>query len=203
MTLSTDLPFSPACERNKTPILSVISECLSGAKTVLEIGSGTAQHAIHFGLACPQLHWQTSDQACYLDGIRAQLNHANVKNVAYPIELDVNQEQWLSNEQHFDVVYSANTLHIMSDADVAAFFQGLSQVSTVGSYLIVYGPFKYQGRFTSASNAEFDLSLRSRGCGSLIKEFDDVNALAQKQGFELVRDQSMPANNQCVFWQRV
>ena len=202
MKTLTEIPFSLACERNQEPILSVILEYLSDSETALEIGSGTAQHAVHFALTFPQLLWQTSDQAGCLDGIRLQLDHAKLKNVLYPLELNVNQDQWLQDQKSFDIVYSANTLHIMSDDDVVAFFQGLPQVSKAGSYLIVYGPFKYQGRFTSVSNAEFDLNLRVRGCGSSIKEFDDVNALAWKHGFELLKDHSMPANNQCIIWQR-
>jgi len=200
---SIDLPFSAACERNKDAILSVIKAPLSIAGSVLEIGSGTGQHAIHFAHAFPQLIWQTSDQNYYLEGIRAQLDNAKLDNVAYPLELNVNQTPWLSKVQVFDVVYSANTLHIMTDSDVVSFFQGLPSVSQAGSYLIIYGPFKYQGKFTSQSNAEFDQALRLRGCGSSIKEFDDVNRLAKREGFQLLHDHAMPANNQCLIWRKM
>lgn len=197
-----NIPFSAACERNKDPILAVISSYLSGADSVLEIGSGTGQHAVHFAQAFPKLVWQTSDQSHYLEGIRTKLDDANVGNVVYPIELNVNQSCWVEDGKCFDVIYSTNTLHIMTERDVLAFFQGLPQVTNVNSYLIVYGPFKYDGQFTSESNAQFDRSLRSRECGSSIKEFDEVNKLAQQQSFQLLEDQAMPANNQCLIWRR-
>lgn len=202
MTKILDLPFSAACERNKDVILRVAAAIFSEANSVLEIGSGTGQHAVHFAQAFPELLWQTSDQSHYLSGIHAQLGHAKLNNLADPLVLDVNQSPWLMNSQIFDVVYSANTLHIMSDSDVVAFFQGLPSVSKIGSYLIIYGPFKYQGKFTSQSNAAFDQSLRSRGCGSSIKAFKDVDALAKNRGFELLHDHLMPANNQCLIWRK-
>jgi len=197
-----DLPFSDACERNKDPIQSVTSGIFSESTSVLEIGSGTAQHAVHFAREFPELVWHTSDQSQYLPGIRVQLDHAKLENLAYPFELDVNQSPWLAEQQVFDVIYSSNTLHIMSDSDVVAFFRDLPTVSKNGSYLIVYGPFKYQGEFTSDSNAAFDQSLRLRGCGSLIKDFEAVNTLAKDQGFELLDDHAMPANNQCLIWRK-
>lgn len=196
------LPFSAACERNKDVILDVINPYLQTAEAVLEIGTGTAQHAIHFARAHPGLVWQTSDQAQYLDGIRAQLNHTQLDNVLPPFQLDVNQPQWGEGVSLYSLVFTANTFHIMTWSDVQAFFKGLHQVINDTATLIVYGPFKYGGAFTSESNVAFDQSLRSRGCGSAIRDFEAVNELAEGIGFKLLADHKMPANNQCVVWQR-
>ena len=197
-----DLPYSAACERNQTPILQVISPYLKNARTVLEVGSGTAQHAVFFAQANPQLVWQTADQQHYLDGIHARLATANLENVLLPIELDVNRSDWNTVKQKFDLIYTANTLHIMSAQEVQAFFKGLPEISDSQSLLIIYGPFKYGGQFTSEGNQAFDQSLRSRDVGSCIKDFEEIESLAKQQGFELVLDQAMPANNQCLVWQR-
>lgn len=202
LMLSDNLPFSAACERNKDPILSVIAPYLAQSSMVLEIGSGTAQHAVYFAKAFPDVKWQTSDQAHYVEGIQARLMAEQMDNVIAPVVLDVNQPVWFTDKQQFDLIYSANTLHIMSDDDVTAFFNGLSAVTSIGSHLIIYGPFIYQGQFTSDSNAWFDQDLRTRGVGSSIKEFDLVNQLAKQQGFVLQADHAMPANNQCLIWEK-
>ena len=196
------IPYSEACERNKAPILEVLSQYFDRAESVLEVGSGTAQHAIYFAAAKPHLRWQTSDQQSYIEGIEAKLALANLSNVVSPILLDVNQDVWAENRTLYDLVYTANTLHIMSETDVEAFFAGLNQVMGDQASLVVYGPFKYAGGFTSESNQAFDLSLRSRGVGSGIRDFEWVNRLAEQQGLGLVEDHKMPANNQCLIWSR-
>jgi len=195
-----EIPYSEACERNKDPILQVISSHLDAATDVLEIGTGTAQHAVHFTTAKTHLHWQASDQSHYLDGIEAQLDVAKLPNIKCPVELDVNQAQWLQTLQTFDLVYTANTFHIMTENDVRAFFKGVSQVLNSKAKVIVYGPFKYNGQFTSDSNHAFDQRLQARGVGSGIRDFEWVNTLAQTQGLKLLEDHAMPANNQCLVW---
>ncbi len=205
--MNTTIPFSEACERNKDIILETIKPYLSQVQTVLEVGSGTAQHSIHFSQALTHLHWQTSDQTDYLEGICAAIENAkslnsSLDNISLPFELNVNQAVWSEAGQHYGTIYTANTFHIMSQADVEQFFAGLSAVTKAASYLVVYGPFKYNGKFTSESNADFDASLRSRGVGSAIRDFEFVDALALEQGFSLIKDHSMPANNQCLVWQK-
>ncbi len=194
------IPYSEACERNKEPILRVIDSYLNNATNVLEIGSGTAQHAVYFSSLKPHIRWQTSDQRHYLSGIEAQLLVSKVANVLGPTELDVNQLEWFSDDEIFDLVYTANTFHIMSEQDVLAFFTGLTNVVKSGAVLVVYGPFRYGGKFTSDSNLAFDERLRSRGVGSGIRDFEWVNELAKKAGLSLVADHKMPANNQCIIW---
>lgn len=203
-----DIPFSEACERNKAIILETIRPILERIDTVLEIGSGTAQHAIHFATSLPKLSWQTSDQSSYVGGINAALDQAFAKraalqeSIARPVVLNVNQGEWLSDARKFDAIYTANTFHIMTQGDVEQFFAGIDQVTHAESYLVVYGPFKYAEKFTSESNDSFDQVLRERGVGSGIRDFEAVDAMAQEQGFSLLSDTSMPANNQCLIWQR-
>lgn len=197
------IPFSEACERNKDAILDVIGSYLKQLDCVLEIGTGTAQHALYFAKENRHLLWQTSDQYQYLQGIKAQLSNNPVANVLPPIELNVNQSHWSAENKVYSGIFTANTLHIMSDNDVTAFFNGLSRVTTPNAYLMIYGPFKYQGKFTSESNAVFDQSLRARDLGSCIKNFETIEPLANQSGFDLVTDLNMPANNQCIIFQRV
>lgn len=197
------VPFSSACERNKDAILSVISPYLTSAERVLEIGSGTAQHAVYFAQAFPDLIWQTSDVQQFHAGISAQLTLANVANVLPPLCLDVRQAAWSDSDDQYDAIFTANTLHIMSDDEVAHFFAKLPSVSADNATLMVYGPFKYKGQFTSASNAQFDQSLRqNHSADSSIKDFETVLELASQSGYHLLSDHGMPANNQCLIFQR-
>ena len=197
-----EIPYSEACERNKNPILSVLNSHFDSVKTVLEVGSGTGQHAVFFAGEKPHLIWQTSDQASYLDGINAQLNVAQIANIERPLELDVNQSPWIKSGATYDLVYTANTFHIMSENDVQAFFSGLPTVLNPACKLVVYGPFKYEGKFTSESNAAFDQRLRERGVGSGIRDFEWLNELAADCNLQLLEDHAMPANNQCLVWSK-
>ncbi len=200
--MTKTIPFSAACERNKDVILEAVEPVLRSVVSVLEVGSGTGQHAVHFAEAMPHLIWQTSDQTEYLDGVRMQLEMAGRNNALMPLELDVNQIPWLQSGERYEAVFTANTFHIMRWREVRAFFQGLQDVTTDKSFLIIYGPFKYAGKFTSLSNHEFDLSLQSRGVGSGIRDFEAVLELATDAGFELISDTVMPANNQCLIFKK-
>ncbi len=196
----TDKPHSPASERNRDPILAVLREHFADRQRVLEIGSGTGQHAVHFAAALPHLIWQASDRDENLDGIRAWLDEAGLPNTPPPLQLDVTQQRW--PEQQYDAVYSANTLHIMSWAEVQRLFARLPEVMTAQAKLAVYGPFNYGGRFTSDSNAAFDASLKAAVPHRGIRDFEAVDALARGIGFTLLEDRAMPANNRCLVWQR-
>jgi len=200
--MNSPIPFSQACERNKEIILDVLSPYFTKLDAVLEIGSGTAQHAIHFAQHHENLQWQCADQSHYLDGINAQLGVAKLDNVLAPFDIDVKRETWLASDQRSPALYTANTLHIMSQDEVRQFFKGLPRVTSEEAYLFIYGPFKYNGQFTSESNAIFDQSLRAREVGSAIRDFELVDELANHGGFKLLADHAMPANNQCLIWQR-
>ena len=197
-------PFSAACARNREPILTVLLEQLRHAKQVLEVGSGTGQHAVHFAAAMPWLSWQCSDRADNLPGVRAWLDEAALANTPAPVELDVAMVPWpsLGPRDRFDAVFSANTLHIMSWAEVQAFFAGASAALAQHATIVVYGPFNYDGDFTSASNREFDASLKARDPRSGIRDVEAVDGLASGLGFELAEDVAMPANNRCLVWRR-
>jgi len=192
-------PHSPACDRNRNPILSVLREHFADRRQVLEIGSGTGQHAVYFAAAMSHLQWQTSDIAENLPGIRAWLDDAALANTPPPLELDVNGALPLAG---FDAVFSANTLHIMSWLEVQRMFLRLNQIVAVDFKLAIYGPFNYGGRFTSESNAAFDASLKSRGPHMGIRDFEAVNSLAKPVGLKLVADVEMPANNRMLVWRR-
>lgn len=196
-----DLPFSPACERNREPILAVLREHLSAPGRVLEIGGGTGQHAAHFAAALPHLVWQSSDRPDYLPVLAERIRRAGLPNLPAPIELDVERrDQWPA--ERFDAAYSANTLHIMGWPEVEQFFALVGATLAPSATLIVYGPFNQGGRFTSDSNAAFDAQLRADHPKRGIRDFEAVDALARAQGFALAAEIAMPANNRCLVWRR-
>ena len=194
-----DKPFSPACERNRDPILAVLRERFADCRRVLEIGSGTGQHAVHFATALPHLVWQTSDVADHLGGIRMWLDEAALPNTPAPLQLDVNDPLPAGN---FDAVFSANTLHIMGWPEVRRLFAALPALTGASALLTLYGPFNRNGQFSSASNAQFDADLRQDHPQRGIRDIEAVDALATVAGFTLIQDRAMPANNRCITWRR-
>ncbi|MFN3985668.1 MAG: DUF938 domain-containing protein [Rhodocyclaceae bacterium] len=192
-------PFSPACERNRDPILEVLVEWLAQRRSVLEIGSGTGQHAVHFARHLRQLRWQTSDRNEMLAGIRLWLDEAGLPNTPPPLSVDVNHGL---PDRRDDAVFTANTLHIMSWTEVERLFAQLPRVLASDALLIVYGPFKYHGSHTSASNQAFDQALRADAPHRGIRDFEAVDALARAAGLLLAQDHPMPANNRCIVWRR-
>jgi cyclopropane fatty-acyl-phospholipid synthase-like methyltransferase len=192
-------PHAPACDRNREPILAVLRRHFSDRRRVLEIGSGTGQHAVHFAAALPDLTWQTSDLEENLPGIRLWLEEVRLANLPAPLSLDVNGA-W--PQRGYDAVFSANTLHIMSWSDVEALFEHLQLVLEPDACVAAYGPFNYAGRFTSPSNADFDAWLKQRSPLMGIRDFEAVDALAQSIGLRLIEDCAMPANNRTLVWRR-
>ena len=168
-------------------------------RRVLEIGSGTGQHAVYFAAALPRLTWQTTDVDANLPGIRLWLEESGLPNLPPPAALDVTGT-WPATR--FDAVFTANTLHIMGWPEVQALFAALPTVLTADAVLAAYGPFNYDGRFTSPSNATFDQWLKQRSPHSGIRDFSAVDELAHSIGFALVEDRPMPANNRTLVWQR-
>ncbi|HET7845316.1 MAG TPA: DUF938 domain-containing protein [Xanthomonadales bacterium] len=195
----SDKPFSAASERNRDPILAVLRTHFADRRRVLEIGSGTGQHAVHFAAALPHLEWQASDRPDYLPGIRAWLAEAKLANTPAPLQLDVNGA-WPAAQ--FDAAFSANTLHIMAWPEVELAFAGLARVLADDAKLVVYGPFNVDGRFTSESNAAFDASLKAQAPHMGIRDRAAVVALAATHGLRLVADEAMPANNRCLVFRR-
>lgn len=183
-------PFSEASERNRAPILAVLIRIFSKTKSVLEIGSGTGQHAAYFAPELPHLRWQASDRAENLPDIRQW--------VPDPLELDVDKP---FPQVDADAVFTANTCHIMSWAQVERMFAGVGRLASVTTFCL-YGPFNYGGKHTSESNARFDAMLRGRDPLSGIRDLEAITALAEKYGFKLFEDNAMPANNRLLVYVR-
>lgn len=192
-------PFSQACENNKRAIVAQLKTVFTTTKKVLEIGSGTGQHAVFFAAQLPHLIWQPTDLAINHDGINAWRNEQPSPNLQAPLELDVST-QWPVSQ--VDGMFSANTLHIMSWELVKLFFQGVGQHLVLSGKLVVYGPFKYQGQFTSESNAQFDLWLKAHDGARGVRNIEDVVQLAQSVGLVLLSDTAMPANNQLLVFEK-
>ncbi len=179
-------PFSEASERNREPILAALKRVLSGARLVLEIGSGTGQHAAYFAPELPHLRWQPSDVAENLPGIREWGGE--------PIELDVDGA-WPAVAA--DAVFTANTCHILSWPQVERMFRGVGRMPSVKLFCL-YGPFNYGGKPTAESNARFDAMLRGRDPASGLRDFEAIVALAARHGLALQEDNAMPANNRLL-----
>jgi cyclopropane fatty-acyl-phospholipid synthase-like methyltransferase len=193
-----DKPFSESCVQNRDPILAILRTLFTDRRHVLEIGSGTGQHAVYFAADLPHLVWQTADVPQHHPGIQAWLEEAALPNVLPPLALDVNDTAWRSGR--YDAVFSANTLHIMGWPEVEKFFAGVGMVLEAGGILAVYGPFNYGGRYTSESNARFDAWLKARDPASGVRDFEAVDALARAHDLVLQQDIAMPANNRTLVW---
>jgi cyclopropane fatty-acyl-phospholipid synthase-like methyltransferase len=197
-------PFSQACENNKQAISNVLTKVFSNTKHVLEIGSGTGQHAVFFGQQLPHLTWQTSDLAINHQGINAWLDEAALANVQRPILIDLDKDWPMPNNNlSVDGLYTANTLHIISWPLVVKFFEAIAQNFTAGANVCIYGPFNYQGKFTSESNANFDLWLKDRDINSGIRDIEAILLLASSAGLNLLDDHLMPANNRLLIFSKI
>ncbi len=190
-------PFAASADENKDVIFAAIEPYLAG--DVLEIGSGTGQHAVYFAGRAPDVRWQPSELAANLPGIRAWIDETGLPNVLPPIELDV-RSAWPGRQ--FDFVFSANTFHIMDMSAVAATIAGAGRVLRENGHFAVYGPFNYGGRYTSDSNARFDAHLRSQDPAMGIRDFDWLDQLARTSGMTLAADVEMPVNNRTLLWKK-
>ncbi len=198
-------PFAESCEQNKQVILDVIKPVLMDTDAVFEVGSGTGQHAVFFAAAMPHLFWYPSERQEYLAGIQEWLDeyYANPRtpdNIVPPVILDVMQEPWPAITA--DAVFTANTLHIMHWNEVQRLFAKLPDILTEQGHFLAYGPFNYNGQYTSNSNRQFDLWLKNRDPLSGIRDINELTALAEANGLFLQNDHSMPANNRILHWQK-
>ena len=190
------LPFSAACERNKDPILEVLRLRFADRTQVLEIGSGTGQHAVYFAQALGHLTWHPTEQLVYLEDLTERVKLEGPGNLRPPTLLDVRQAVW--PVRGVDAMFTANTLHIMSWPEVMALFNGIGTVLAPGGVLCIYGPFRYAGRYTSDSNQEFDRMLQERDPQSGLRDIEAVSLLADQYGLRLDTDFALPANNRLL-----
>ena len=195
------LPFSQSCENNKDVIAEALSRVFASRRQVLEIASGTGQHAVWFSERLPHLHWQATEIAAHLDVLRPRCLQYNGDNLLPPRALDVSHRPWpVETIPH--ALFTANSLHIMPWDSVEALFAELGERAGADTLLAVYGPFNYGGEYTSPSNASFDQWLAQQSSHSAIRDFEKVDALAKLAGFGLSEDVEMPANNRLLVWHK-
>ncbi|MBQ4834453.1 DUF938 domain-containing protein [Pseudoalteromonas sp. MMG010] len=192
-------PFSQACENNKEPILEQLQNILAQPLTLLEVGSGTGQHSVYFAQHLTHVNWLTSDRAVNHEGILQWHSEVNLPNLHAPLDLDLNNE-WPVDS--VDAIFTANTFHIVSWHLVEQFFAGVKLHLNTQGLVCIYGPFKYQGEFTSESNNEFNQFLTERDPLSGIRDSEAVIALGEQAGLTLLSDIAMPANNQLLVFKR-
>lgn len=195
----TTKPYSQACENNKAHILPALQQAFSNAGSVLEVGSGSGQHAVFFAKHLPHLQWQTSDLPINHAGINQWLTEFPSTNLHAPINLDLSAPWPIDNVSS---IYTANTLHIVSWELVKAFFEGVKTHLKPKGKLCIYGPFNYDGKFTSESNANFEVWLKQNSELSGIRDFEEIILLADKAGLTLIEDHEMPANNRLLEFQK-
>lgn len=198
--MTVELPFSPACERNREPILEQLQRILPAHARVLEIGAGTGQHAEWFGRKMPRWRWLPSDVGTSLWAINARIAQAELENVLPAVALDVAERLWPPGP--FDAVYSANTLHIMPWPLTALLLEDAGKVLKSDGLLIIYGPFQYGGRHTASSNAAFDADLRRRDPQMGVRDGEEVVVLAASHGLSAEADVAMPSNNRLLIFRK-
>ncbi len=196
------LAVAPAAERNKQAILEVLRHALPEEGLVLEIASGTGQHASFFALHLPALTWQPTDRSREaLRNIEAWVSEAGCPTLRPPLELDVTHRPWpLARAQ---AVLCINMIHIAPWAATEALFDGARSILRTGEPLITYGPYRVDGEHTAPSNAAFDQSLRSRDPAWGVRDLEDLRTLGTKTGFQLTERITMPANNMTLVWNAV
>lgn len=194
------LPFSEACERNKEPILKALRFWLPATGTVLEIGSGTGQHVVHFAGEIPGLTWQPTDMEETLPGLVRRIEAEGSANILAPAALDVRSRHWPRGP--FAAIYSANTAHIMAWSSVARMFEGVARVLAPGGCFFLYGPFSDGGRHNARSNAEFDQQLRTADPSQGIRDSVRVRFLAADFGLLAEGDLTLPANNRILIFRQ-
>jgi len=194
-------PFAQSCEENKAVILAQLRKLFEQSQQCLEIGSGTGQHAVHFAEHLPHIHWQPTELKENIAGIKLWIQESTANNILNPVELDIRNEAWPFRSL-FDAAFTANTLHIISLELVEKLFTGAGKALTSQGLLVTYGPFNYNGEFSSESNARFDLWLKQRDPLSGIRDIDELKKFAADNEIILINDIEMPVNNRLLVWQK-
>ena len=192
--------YSQAAENNKAPIANIMGRHLPPDASVLEIGSGAGQHALHMSHTFPGITWLPSEREAVVPILRANLALYEASNIQPPLVLDLSDFTW--NRDLVDAVYAANVMHIVSERLGERLVQLAADALKSSGLLMLYGPYKYNGQFTTESNATFDQWLKDRDPASGVRDFEAVIATAQSTGLTLTRDYAMPANNQMLIFER-
>ncbi|MDX5152518.1 MAG: DUF938 domain-containing protein [Acidiferrobacterales bacterium] len=197
-------PFAPSAERNREPLRDILKNVLTGSGLLLEIGSGTGQHAAYMAKDFPAYQWQPTDLPEKLDSINDWAADSGADNILPALALDLatdpNSADWPVKEA--DAIVCINTIHIVAWPLVVNLFRGVGKVIKRGGVMFVYGPYEYSDQPLEPSNLEFDEWLKLRDPNSGIRKFDDVNRLAEEAGLMLEMDQAMPANNRSIWWRK-
>ncbi len=194
--------FSEACEKNKESILKVLREIIGPQnRRLLEIGSGTGQHAVFLAPFFPHIEWTCSDRKSVLPAMNRRIEESGVSNIRPSFVFEVGKDDF--PRLHVDLVFTANTFHIMHWKECKTLIKQLGNRLQKNAKVIIYGPFNYEGKFTAPSNDEFDQWLKSHDPQSGIRSFEDVHKAMIKQGFEFVKDYEMPANNRMLIFNRL
>ena len=196
----SEKPYAPSCEQNRDVILTVLQPRLKGVRRLLELGSGTGQHAVYFAPALPHITWQTSDLEEHLPGIQLWLADYPVANLPPPIVLDVATDRWPTAK--FDAVFSANTAHMMDATMAGAMLSGVARLLPPNGRFLLYGPFKKEGNFHGPNDRAFDQRLRSHDPAIGLKDIAWLDQFAAAEGLNLVEEIAMPANNFVLFWKK-
>lgn len=195
-------PHSEACDRNKDPILEVLKDVVTrDDRRLLEIGTGTGQHAVYMAPHFPFMEWYPTDRGDALAGMKLWFNEARVQNIQAPARIEIGKDEL--PKLKFDLVFTANTFHIMHWKECKSLIKQMGGRLREGARVVIYGPFKYSGAFTSESNQRFDEELKARDPLMGIRSFEDVKNAMEKNGFELIEDLTMPANNQILIFRRL
>ncbi len=195
-------PFAPSCERNKTPILNELKKIITKSdKNLLEVGSGTGQHSVYFANEFPWLTWTTSDRKENHEGIKSWLKEADLNNIKGPIEYEVGKSNFPKGT--FNLVYICNVVHIISWKKVKTLVKQMGQNLSDGAQVILYGPYNFDGKFTSDSNKDFDKWLKDRDKESGIRHFEDLSNVMTKNGIQFTEKVDMPANNKLLIFTKI
>lgn len=194
-------PYAASCEQNQQVILDVLKTLFVASGNVLEIGSGTGQHAVFFSEHFPDLIWQPSDLEAEHVGMKMWLDEVEHKRIQAPLMLDVDMPKWTIDKK--DYIFTANTTHIMSAQQTEKMFKHIGGCLKTDGLFVQYGPFNYNKKYTSESNANFDVWLKQRNPLSCIKDFETIETLAAENNMHLFKDIEMPANNRMLVWQKM
>ena len=196
--------FAPSVERNIQPIRDILAGILTGSGLLLEIGSGTGQHAAYLAKEFPTYQWQPTDLPQHLDSINDWAAESGADNILPAQVLDLGHEFSQGNwpVEQCDAMVCINTIHIVAWSLVENLFFGAGKTLRSGGVLYVYGPFEYSDRPLEPSNADFNAWLKNRDPQSGIRRFDSINALAKEAGLRLEGDAAMPANNRSIWWRK-